>query len=128
MTIPLCSRSGDVLEPMLKEQWFLSVEKMFKECHKAVETGVLELIPKMRENLWNQYVNTLTKDWCISRQLWWGQQIPAYKCTLKTDNQKFKWFAGRNINEVQLKAFEYFQTDQVEIVQGVTFSRFIHCS
>ena len=117
MTIPLCSRSGDVLEPMLKEQWFLSVEKMFKECHKAVETGVLELIPKMRENLWNQYVNTVYKSSTMVGT--------TNTCTLKIENQKFKWFVGRNINEVQMKACEFFQTDQVEIVQGVTFSHIL---
>jgi valyl-tRNA synthetase len=118
MSIPLCSRTGDILEPMLKDQWFLRSEEMFKECKTAVESGVLQLIPEWRANLWNQYASTYSKDWCISRQLWWGQQIPAYKCTLKKDSTKSKWFVGRTENEAKVKAIEHFKTDQISIEQG----------
>jgi valyl-tRNA synthetase len=55
MSIPLFSRTGYILEPMLKDQWFLRSEEMFKECKTAVESGVLQLIPEWRAILWNQF-------------------------------------------------------------------------
>ena len=71
MTLPTCSRTGDIIEPLLKEQWFVKSSEVFKICGVAVENGSLELIDKFRENLWHHYVKSFTqKDWCISRQLW----------------------------------------------------------
>lgn len=119
MTIPLCSRTGDILEPMLKEQWFVKVEDMFKQTLTGIQENKLKLVPNWRINLWNQYVTVFKKDWCISRQLWWGQQIPAYKCVLNSDITKIKWFAARNLNEAKSKAIEYFKSDHVTIEQGV---------
>jgi valyl-tRNA synthetase len=114
MSIPLCSRTGDILEPMLKEQWFLSTEKMFEESQIGVENDFLKLIPESRKNLWNQYTNNFSKDWCLSRQLWWGHQIPAYKCSLKKD---FIWVVARNIEEARAKGEEFFKTKQITIEQ-----------
>lgn len=117
MSIPLCSRTGDILEPMLKEQWFLNTEKMFQESQNAVRTSILKLIPKSRENLWNEYTSKFNNDWCISRQLWWGQQIPAYKCTSKEDNKYFTWIAASNIDEARMKGKEYFKTKDFFVEQ-----------
>ena len=71
MILPTCSRTGDVIEPMVKEQWFAKASEIFKVCGTAVENGSLKLTAEFRANLWNHYVSTyLEKDWCISRQLW----------------------------------------------------------
>ena len=75
LKLPLCSRTGDLLEPRLKDQWFVKVDEIFKASGEAVANGTMKLIPQSRVNLWSQYVKTFTKDWCISRQLWWGHQI-----------------------------------------------------
>ncbi len=71
MTLPTCSRTGDIIEPLLKEQWFVKSSEVFNICGKAVEDGSLKLIAEFRGNLWNHYVKSyIQKDWCISRQLW----------------------------------------------------------
>ena len=71
MILPMCSRTGDVIEPLLKEQWFVKSSEIFKICEKAVEDGSLKLTAEFRSNLWNHYAKNFTqKDWCISRQLW----------------------------------------------------------
>ncbi len=118
MTIPICSRTGDIIEPMLKEQWFVRTKEIFKKSENAIENGTLRLIPSSRKNLWNQYALTFVKDWCISRQLWWGQQIPAYKCHVL--GEKFdghKWIVARSLQEAREKAARHFKTDRVEVEQ-----------
>ena len=72
-------RCGTTVEPMIKQQWFVRMEEMAKPAIKAIETGELQFVP---ENYSKTYLHWLEniKDWCISRQLWWGHRIPAYYC------------------------------------------------
>ncbi|HCS67497.1 MAG TPA: valine--tRNA ligase [Oribacterium sp.] len=72
-------RCGTTVEPMIKPQWFVRMEEMAKPAIKAIETGELQFVP---ENYGKTYLHWLEniKDWCISRQLWWGHRIPAYYC------------------------------------------------
>ncbi|XP_054033208.1 LOW QUALITY PROTEIN: valine--tRNA ligase, mitochondrial, partial [Dryobates pubescens] len=77
MALPLCSRSGDVIEQLLKEQWFLSCQGMARRAQQAVASGRLQLVPKFHEKSWRSWMENMG-DWCLSRQLWWGHQIPAY--------------------------------------------------
>lgn len=72
-------RCHTVIEPLIKEQWFLKMEELVKPAIKAVETGELNFVP---ERYGKVYLNWLynIKDWCVSRQLWWGHRIPAYYC------------------------------------------------
>ncbi|XP_024864985.1 valine--tRNA ligase, mitochondrial isoform X3 [Kryptolebias marmoratus] len=81
MTLPVCSRSGDVIEPLLKKQWFVRCGKMAEKAIQAVEDGQLELIPQHYSKTWKNWMSSIS-DWCISRQLWWGHQIPAYQVEL----------------------------------------------
>ncbi|VDM60684.1 unnamed protein product [Angiostrongylus costaricensis] len=81
MVVPVCSRSKDIVEPLLKAQWYVKCDEMAKKAMVAVESGELKLIPDYHVATWNRWLQS-TKDWCISRQLWWGHRIPAYFITV----------------------------------------------
>uniref|UniRef100_A0A8V5GZV4 Valine--tRNA ligase, mitochondrial n=1 Tax=Melopsittacus undulatus TaxID=13146 RepID=A0A8V5GZV4_MELUD len=78
MTLPMCSRSGDVVEYLLKSQWFLRCQEMAARAREAVTSGHLQLIPKFHEKNWKTWMDNVG-DWCLSRQLWWGHRVPAYR-------------------------------------------------
>ncbi|KAA8586088.1 hypothetical protein FQN60_007657 [Etheostoma spectabile] len=80
-------RSGDIIEPLLKKQWFLRCDEMAKKAIQAVEDGQLEIIPHHYTKTWKNWLSN-TSDWCISRQLWWGHQIPAYRVELPNSADK----------------------------------------
>ncbi|MDY6277812.1 MAG: valine--tRNA ligase, partial [Bacteroidales bacterium] len=70
-------KSGAVIEPRLSAQWFLKMDKLAADALETVESGRTKLIPDKYRNTYRHWMETV-RDWCISRQLWWGQQIPAY--------------------------------------------------
>ncbi|MEQ5766498.1 valine--tRNA ligase [Halomonas sp. H33-56] len=76
-TLPYGDRSGDVIEPLLTDQWFVAVETLAKPAIEAVENGDIQFVPKNYENMYFSWMRDL-QDWCISRQLWWGHRIPAW--------------------------------------------------
>lgn len=76
-TLPFGDRSGDVIEPLLTDQWFVAVESLAKPAIEAVENGDIQFVPKNYENMYFSWMRDL-QDWCISRQLWWGHRIPAW--------------------------------------------------
>ena len=72
-------RCKTTVEPLIKPQWFVKMEEMARPALEAVKTGKLKLIPeRMNKNYYNWLENI--RDWCVSRQLWWGHRIPAYYC------------------------------------------------
>lgn len=70
-------RSGAVIEPKLSMQWFLKMEELAQPALKAVMEDIIKLYPSKFKNTYRHWMENV-KDWCVSRQLWWGQQIPAY--------------------------------------------------
>jgi valyl-tRNA synthetase len=76
-TLPYGDRSGDVIEPLLTDQWFVAVERLARPAIEAVEKGDIQFVPKNYENMYFAWMREL-QDWCISRQLWWGHRIPAW--------------------------------------------------
>ena len=70
-------RTNAVIEPRLSTQWFLKMGKLAEMALESVESGKVKLIPDKYRNTYRHWMETV-KDWCISRQLWWGQRIPAY--------------------------------------------------
>ncbi len=78
-SIGVCSRCDTVVEPMLSEQWFLRMREMADRAIAAVRSGDTTFHPKFWENTFFNWLENI-HDWCISRQLWWGHRIPAYRC------------------------------------------------
>ncbi|CCH61710.1 hypothetical protein TBLA_0F01680 [Henningerozyma blattae CBS 6284] len=107
MSIPTCSRSGDIIEPLLKPQWWVAQGDMAKEAIKAVKNGEINIAPKSSEAEYFHWVNNI-QDWCISRQLWWGHRCPVYFVHIDGEendpNDGKYWVAGRTEEEAQAKA------------------------
>ncbi len=72
-------RCKTTIEPMIKKQWFVKMEELIKPAVEAVKTGDIELIPERMDKTYFNWTDNI-RDWCISRQLWWGHRIPAYYC------------------------------------------------
>jgi valyl-tRNA synthetase len=87
LMVPICDRTGQVIEPMLTDQWFIAMSKVSdqdptgksiaQKAIDAVASGEVQFVPENWVNTYNQWMNNI-QDWCISRQLWWGHQIPAW--------------------------------------------------
>jgi len=72
-------RCGTTIEPMIKQQWFVKMDELIKPAVEAVKTGDIKLVPERMEKTYFNWTDNI-RDWCISRQLWWGHRIPAYYC------------------------------------------------
>jgi len=77
LKVPRGDRSGVVIEPYLTDQWFVATRELAEPAIRAVEEGRIEFVPKQWENTYFAWMRDI-QDWCISRQLWWGHQIPAW--------------------------------------------------
>uniref|UniRef100_A0A646QHV5 Valine--tRNA ligase n=1 Tax=Hemiscolopendra marginata TaxID=943146 RepID=A0A646QHV5_9MYRI len=114
MVIPVCSRSKDIIEPLIKSQWFADCKEMAANAMEAVRSGELKIIPDMHVKTWNHWMEDI-RDWCISRQLWWGHRIPAYFVTINdadtppgSDSDNEYWVSGRSKEEAMQKAIARF--------------------
>jgi valyl-tRNA synthetase len=74
-----CDRSGTVVEPRLSEQWFVKIEPLAKRAIEVVEKGYIRFTPDNYKTIYLNWMYNI-HDWCISRQLWWGHRIPAWRC------------------------------------------------
>ncbi len=74
-----CYRCHSTVEPLIKLQWFVKMEELIKPAVEAVKSGEIKLIPERMEKSFYNWTDNI-RDWCISRQLWWGHRIPAYYC------------------------------------------------
>ncbi len=107
LMVPRCARTGQVIEPMLTDQWFVAMNQVGKgdatgksiaqKAIDAVQSGEVSFVPENWVNTYNQWMNNI-QDWCISRQLWWGHQIPAWY------DEDGKVYVARNEAEAQAKA------------------------
>ncbi|MEZ5558280.1 MAG: valine--tRNA ligase [Pseudomonadales bacterium] len=77
LMVPRGDRSGAVIEPLLTDQWFVKIQPLAEPAIAAVENGDIEFIPRQYENVYFAWMRNI-QDWCISRQQWWGHQIPAW--------------------------------------------------
>jgi valyl-tRNA synthetase len=107
LMVPRCTRTGQVIEPMLTDQWYVAVNKVSpidpsgksiaQKAIDAVQSGEVKFVPENWVNTYNQWMNNI-QDWCISRQLWWGHQIPAWY------DEDGNVIVARNEEEAQAKA------------------------
>ncbi|HJV62751.1 MAG TPA: valine--tRNA ligase [Albitalea sp.] len=104
LMVPRCARTGQVVEPMLTDQWFVAMSKPGRDgrsiAEKAIEVvqdGRVRFVPEQWVNTYNQWMKNI-QDWCISRQLWWGHQIPAWYGT------GGELFVARSEDEARAKA------------------------
>ncbi|KAJ3282895.1 hypothetical protein HDU79_009593 [Rhizoclosmatium sp. JEL0117] len=111
MQLPICTRSNNVVEPLMKPQWWVDCKDMAAKALEAVKSGELEIIPKTSEKDWFLWLEKI-QDWCISRQLWWGHRVPAYFIKIKgqeNDAMESKyWVSGRSEAEALEKAHARF--------------------
>ncbi|EAR10466.1 valine--tRNA ligase [Reinekea blandensis] len=107
LMVPRGDRSHDIIEPWLTDQWYVASTKMAQPAIDAVKDGQIEFVPKMYENEYYHWMNNI-QDWCISRQLWWGHQIPAWY-----DNDG-NVYVARDEAEVRSK---YSLADDVELTR-----------
>jgi valyl-tRNA synthetase len=96
LRVPRSGRTGEIVEPMLTDQWFVRMESLARDGLEVVERGAVRFIPEHWTATYNHWLRNI-KDWPISRQLWWGHQIPAWY-----DGQG-KIFVGRTETEVRQK-------------------------
>jgi len=107
LMVPRCGRTGQVIEPMLTDQWFVAMTKVSdqdptgksitQKAIDAVQSGQVKFVPENWVNTYNQWMDNI-QDWCISRQLWWGHQIPAWY------DEDGKVYVARNEAEAQAQA------------------------
>jgi valyl-tRNA synthetase len=79
MTLPRSQRSGAIVEPMISTQWFVKMAPLAEPALEAVRSGKTQILPADWVKTYEHWLTNI-QDWCISRQLWWGHQIPAYYC------------------------------------------------
>ncbi|MDH2927438.1 valine--tRNA ligase [Lonepinella koalarum] len=96
LKVPYGDRGGVPIEPMLTDQWYVSVKPLAEVATKAVEDGEIQFVPKQYENLYFSWMRDI-QDWCISRQLWWGHRIPAWY------DEAGNVYVARNEEEVRAK-------------------------
>ena len=79
-TIPRSQRGGEIIEPMISTQWFVKIDPLAEKGLAAVKKGDIRIVPERFEKVYFHWLENI-KDWCISRQLWWGHRIPVWYCT-----------------------------------------------
>ncbi|BHF80648.1 hypothetical protein SprV_0702377600 [Sparganum proliferum] len=127
MVVPICSRTKDVIEPLLKPQWYVRCQELADRAIKEVADGNLKIMPRMYVRTWNNWLRDC-HDWCISRQLWWGHRVPAYQVALRSSDEEFtvlessendSWVVARDEKEALAIAAERFKrpVDDIRLMQ-----------
>lgn len=79
LNVPRSQRGGEVIEPMVSEQWFVAIKPMAEKALQSVRDGLITIVPEYFTKVYYNWMENI-QDWCISRQLWWGHRIPVWYC------------------------------------------------
>lgn len=123
MRLGKCSRSGDIIEPMLTPQWYVNCTSMAQRSIDAVRNGDLKILPAMHEATWFRWLENI-RDWCVSRQLWWGHRIPAYFARIVGEPRidrndaahNSRWVVARTQAQALTEAAEMLHVDEASII------------
>ncbi|XP_050543187.1 valine--tRNA ligase-like isoform X1 [Daktulosphaira vitifoliae] len=107
MLIPVCSRTRDVIEYIPKLQWFINCKNMAQKSSVALRNRDLVIEPKHYHNQWFSWLDN-SKDWCVSRQLWWGHRLPLFE-------SKYGWIAAHSVEEALEKLKNKMQLSTKEV-------------
>ncbi|XP_020816671.1 valine--tRNA ligase [Drosophila serrata] len=110
MQLPMCSRSKDIIEYMIQPQWFLKCKDLAKNALSELHSGRLQIQPPSFETEWERWLQD-SRDWCISRQLWWGHQVPAYQVTESAKGTSH-WVAALSEEAARRKAKQLVGSDE----------------
>ncbi|KAL5743467.1 hypothetical protein ACOSQ2_026583 [Xanthoceras sorbifolium] len=113
LRVPRSQRGGEVIEPLVSKQWFVTMEPLAEKALHAVEKGELTIMPERFEKIYNHWLSNI-KDWCISRQLWWGHRIPVWYIVGKDCEEEY--IVAKSAEEAHEKAKKKYGRD-VEIYQ-----------
>ncbi|PRQ60023.1 putative valine--tRNA ligase [Rosa chinensis] len=125
MRLGICSRSKDVVEPMIKPQWYVKCSGMAKGALDAAvddDNRKLDIIPRQYNADWKRWLENI-RDWCVSRQLWWGHRIPAWYAVLDGDKPEDfgslddRWVVARNEEEAKALASQRYEGKEVKLEQ-----------
>ncbi|EGG14052.1 hypothetical protein DFA_11815 [Cavenderia fasciculata] len=106
--LAVCSRSGDLLEPILKPQWYVDCKEMGARAAQFARDDKLKFVPESYQADWLRWLDNI-QDWCISRQLWWGNPIPAYRVIADGITAKDeKWVVGEDLETATESAIKTF--------------------
>ncbi|KAF2237140.1 valyl-tRNA synthetase [Viridothelium virens] len=118
MKIPRCERSKDVVEPLIKPQWWMRMTEMADAALQSVKHGDIAISPPTAGRSYERWMSGV-QDWCLSRQLWWGHQIPAYRVHFE-DNSKDapgdeRWVVARSQEEALAEAEEKYPGHKISL-------------
>ncbi|KAI9013757.1 valyl-tRNA synthetase [Phycomyces nitens] len=120
MAVPVCSKSGDVIEPLMKPQWWVNCKAMAADAMKAVTDGELKISPKVSEADWFRWLGNI-QDWCISRQLWWGHRAPVYFVNIEGEENDASdnhfWVSGQDEAAAKVEADKRFPGKKFSLEQ-----------
>ncbi|KAK5172355.1 uncharacterized protein LTR77_003994 [Saxophila tyrrhenica] len=118
MAIPLCNKSKDVIEPVMKPQWWMQMKPLAGPAIDVVKNGQIKMMPEGTEKTYIRWMENVD-DWCLSRQLWWGHQVPAYFVKLQDgpeyDTEAGHWVCGATEEEAKEKAEKKFPGKKFEL-------------
>ncbi|KAL2457288.1 aminoacyl-tRNA ligase [Forsythia ovata] len=113
LRVPRSQRGGEIIEPLVSKQWFVTMEPLAEKALQAVEKGEITIMPERFEKIYNHWLSNI-KDWCISRQLWWGHRIPVWYIVGKDCEEEY--IVARSTEEALEKARKKYGKN-VEIYQ-----------
>jgi valyl-tRNA synthetase len=111
--VPRSQRGGEIIEPLVSSQWFVKTEGMGAKALKAVEDGDIDIVPKRFDKIWYNWLTDI-RDWCVSRQLWWGHRIPVWYVGESGESQ---FVVARNEDEARTRAIAMGHPEDVILRQ-----------